>query len=628
MSKERIFELIRKEEMVLFVGAGMSLYAGYPSGAKLAEILYNGITEDFKDELEFTCDLPKLAEEIYNLKGGNKNYLIEILKREIQKLPTSTNTHDLLAKIPQFKTIITTNYDSLFESTNNNIEVIRKAKDYPVADTKKQLLFKIHGDLIDTERIILATSDYNNYFSRNQEDTVFWNAVKDKLASNHILFIGYAMEDTNISVILDRIMNELGDTRKEIFFVSPSIKQSKLKYLERKGIQYIKSTGEELVDEILRDLKLNYFPGLNKGEGTADTAMNFANSNQITLDLSKENNKILIKNAKSSDQKNDHKVNFKINFPNEKKDQIMNSLHGKDFNDISLEGESLEEFNYFIKDFRIRNEKDLKSLQIKKVPFFNGLIDILFDDGFEVDNYNVELYSAHLDNKEKHVKIEVEGFTVNLKLKHKNPGNNLQFDIEIIPDAVIKSTKDGFRFYEILSEVITNQKFKIFKNNQLKYTQPFNFSFTEDAFGAKYLKEYFSKLKKIERHFDVRFTKINLKEPKFNLVEAIIAYIDKRQLEKQFDIGLKFKNGNKKDIDYLAKNDGKGKLLIISDKYPPIDLHDLQFDIGYLHQIVKDCYIANLEELKANKATEIEVKSKTNTIYHQFTDEENIIIEQ
>src|SRR5690606_33234506 len=116
---------------------------------------------------------------------------------------------------------------------------------------------------------------------------------------------------------------------------------------------------------------------------------------------SKENDKILIKDAKSSDRKNDHKVNFKINFPNEKKDQIMNSLHGKDFNDISLEGESLEEFNYFVKDFRIKNEKDLKSLQIKKVPFFSGLIDILFDNGYEVDNYKVELFSAHPNNKER-----------------------------------------------------------------------------------------------------------------------------------------------------------------------------------------------------------------------------------
>lgn len=37
MEKERIFELIRKEEVLLFAGAGLSRYAGYPSGKELAE---------------------------------------------------------------------------------------------------------------------------------------------------------------------------------------------------------------------------------------------------------------------------------------------------------------------------------------------------------------------------------------------------------------------------------------------------------------------------------------------------------------------------------------------------------------------------------------------------------------
>ena len=115
MSKQRIFELIRKEEAALFVGAGMSLYAGYPSGAKLAEILFNNLTSDLQEQVDFTTNLPKLAEDIYYLKGGNKNYLIENLKNEFQKEPISNETHQLLAKIPQIKTIITTNYDTLFE---------------------------------------------------------------------------------------------------------------------------------------------------------------------------------------------------------------------------------------------------------------------------------------------------------------------------------------------------------------------------------------------------------------------------------------------------------------------------------------------------------------------------------
>jgi len=254
MAKERIFELIRNEEVVLFIGAGMSVYAGYPSGAKLAEILHSGLTEELKKDIALNYDLPKLAEEIYNIKGRNKNYLFSTLKKQFQKEPISKDTHQILAKIPHFKNIITTNYDTLIESTNNNIEVIRKSTDYSIADTKKQLLFKIHSDLSDTENIILTTSDYNNYFSKSKEDSVFWNAVRDRLASNHILFIGYGLEDSNINVLLDKIIDELGDKRKEIFFVSPSINPAKLKYFQRIGIEYIESKGEILINEIYEEV--------------------------------------------------------------------------------------------------------------------------------------------------------------------------------------------------------------------------------------------------------------------------------------------------------------------------------------------------------------------------------------
>lgn len=39
----RLFELIRKEDIVLFIGAGFSLKAGYPGGNRLAEIIYNDL---------------------------------------------------------------------------------------------------------------------------------------------------------------------------------------------------------------------------------------------------------------------------------------------------------------------------------------------------------------------------------------------------------------------------------------------------------------------------------------------------------------------------------------------------------------------------------------------------------
>ena len=40
--KESLFQSISKGEVVLWAGAGLSLYAGLPSGARLREILYEG----------------------------------------------------------------------------------------------------------------------------------------------------------------------------------------------------------------------------------------------------------------------------------------------------------------------------------------------------------------------------------------------------------------------------------------------------------------------------------------------------------------------------------------------------------------------------------------------------------
>ena len=36
--KERLFELISKEDVILFAGAGLSMYAGYPNGNGLRSI--------------------------------------------------------------------------------------------------------------------------------------------------------------------------------------------------------------------------------------------------------------------------------------------------------------------------------------------------------------------------------------------------------------------------------------------------------------------------------------------------------------------------------------------------------------------------------------------------------------
>ena len=292
--RQKLFDLICKEEVLLFAGAGMSLYAGYPSGPQLARIIYEGLSIEHRKQIEFTTDLPKLTDDISTTNGIKNNYLIEILKREFQREPSNTKIHNLLATIPQFKTIITTNFDSLIEKTNNNIEVIRKSKDYPKVDPRKQSLFKIHGDLEEEDRIILTRTDYIKFFSDSHEETIFWNAVKERMSANHILFIGYSIEDPNIVNIIKKLISQLGKSRKEMFFVSPTITTSRLGFLKMNKIKYIKSTAELLLPEIFIHLKENFFPNILKGLGTTDTAIKFAKKNSLKISLSATDDKIHI----------------------------------------------------------------------------------------------------------------------------------------------------------------------------------------------------------------------------------------------------------------------------------------------------------------------------------------------
>ena len=409
MEKERLFELIREEEVLLFAGAGFSMYAGYPSGKELAKKMHNKLTPNQQDEIELTSNLLQVAEDIYNLKNGSKNFLIEILKKEFHKEPSNTETHDILAKIPQIKTVITTNYDDLFERTNKNLEVIRRSSDYPIIDPKKQLLFKIHGDLSDTKNIILTNSDYNNFFIENKAETVFWTALKDRLASNHILFVGYSLEDSNIMVMFNKILRELGDHGKELFFVSPFINSSKRKFLERSKINYIESTGEDLIKEIYEDLKLNYIPGLTKGNGTADTAFTFGQLNKIDLQISKHKDSLQIDKLSSLHGLGKTEIKFNLELPDDKKDRILDALNGKNFDDVIIDSEIIREFSHFFNGFRISDENNVKKFLVKKIPDIHGDFEFVFEDGFELDNYKMDIFIINPEENKSVVGLDDVG---------------------------------------------------------------------------------------------------------------------------------------------------------------------------------------------------------------------------
>ena len=88
----RLFELIRREEVVLFVGAGFSIDAGYPSGDSLRKIIYDDLNDSEKEEINEHLQLSELTEEFVQIRGS-RNSLIRILKDVYGIVPTEISKH-------------------------------------------------------------------------------------------------------------------------------------------------------------------------------------------------------------------------------------------------------------------------------------------------------------------------------------------------------------------------------------------------------------------------------------------------------------------------------------------------------------------------------------------------------
>jgi hypothetical protein len=152
--------------------------------------------------------------------------------------------------------------------------------------------------------------------------------------------------------------------------------------------------------------------------------------------------------------------------------------------------------------------------------------------------------------------------------------------------------------------------------------------FGEDALDARYLFDYFNKLKKLENHFDVRFVDISLDDANENYIDCIIAYLDKIVLDEEFN-GMTFKNDNLEEFNFIINNGENERVLLISENEKSVvNLHGLDFTIGYLQKYVNDAYVDNLEDLKNDVTKEISIKSKSSIVYYQYTDNNTMITHQ
>jgi tetratricopeptide (TPR) repeat protein len=182
----------------LWVGAGLSIPAGYPGFPDLAKILLSKTRERIPDNLE-----PQDTIDAF-VKANGAGYFVSCLA-DIFTPKKPLPYHLELMKLP-WKGIITTNYDELLEDAlkeigKGYIKIILE-RNLDLTAREDIPLYKIHGDVSEFDRMILDTESYEKYsdlYSFLESD------LHSILRKYSIVFFGYSMRDPRLLVWLNSL---------------------------------------------------------------------------------------------------------------------------------------------------------------------------------------------------------------------------------------------------------------------------------------------------------------------------------------------------------------------------------------------------------------------------------------
>ncbi|MBA6397143.1 leucine-rich repeat domain-containing protein [Colwellia sp. BRX10-4] len=191
---------------ILWVGAGLSVPAGYPTTNQLIELLKeesvkplptfspNDITLAIDSvNRSFTLWIQSFAE--INGYGRLNNALASIFSK-LPNVPTST--HLALTTNP-WKSIFTTNYDQLLEIALNknevNFNIVTQENNYGLEQSDVISLYKIHGSVTNIREWTLDEKSYLNFSDKYP----FLNAkLKTTLFPHPIVYVGCSMLDPRV----------------------------------------------------------------------------------------------------------------------------------------------------------------------------------------------------------------------------------------------------------------------------------------------------------------------------------------------------------------------------------------------------------------------------------------------
>lgn len=619
---ERIYDLIRKEEVVLWIGAGFSKYAGYPMGSELAKILYDNLSLEEQKDVDTSEPFENIAQAYVDFRG-NRTFLIETLRKEYaSKVPVSTLFHDKLAKVPHIKTIITTNFDCLLENSfNEDAVVIVNDSDIPKIKENKTTIIKIHGDFTSENKIVVTKDDYANFIQTNLT-TAIWNVVIERMLTKNIVFIGYNIEDVNTIALIEKINDALGEKRKDVFFISPIISKRKQSSLELKKIIPINKTGEEFVSGLIKNLDDNLLIDTEKGIVPIETCNEYLRRrgaystpiynkkgfsiNQLYSDIKQINTEISL-------SLNDPEFLKSITDKNNTRDTLIpkNKI-------IRFEGRSDG------MKLPISNIENLKSITLISIAE-ETTSDFVFEkEEYCLSNIPTEIYKAQNAIR---CKCTFNAGFLSIETTFSEDSNEMIVFIEANHKDKIMRPSDELIFAKLIFAIFSGEKFTfITQSNRKVNLQALGVS-NEQLDELKMKLDHYVNLRIIEKHCKIIFDDIiGISDYEIQKAEKIVKHIKGELIDNSSDIYLRFTFSDyTENKTTISIDDDIFEAYL--DEIEKTTIYGKQIVLGRKKIIVHNPQYHNLEEvmkkIKNRETTELILTCKANTIFISYDQIEN-----
>lgn len=233
---------LKKERLVIFVGAGVSKNSGLPTWGQIVQAFAERMDYPMEGRLA-TEEYIRIPQYYYCMDDseGHRDYY-SLLRAMIPE-GCEPNPLDYLIVSLKPKHIVTTNFDTLLDQIAGEYQIVREDRDL-LKGISAHYLLKLHGDIRQPEKLVFKEDDYLQYSETHRLMETF---LKYLLIGHVFLFVGYSLNDYNLKTFvswIDNIAKEM-HVKQEMhrnYLLSSSLHAGKeylRKYYEGKGMEVI-----------------------------------------------------------------------------------------------------------------------------------------------------------------------------------------------------------------------------------------------------------------------------------------------------------------------------------------------------------------------------------------------------